>query len=288
MKLARYWTRAQAETTAFDGKTVSVQARGWSDDSLDSARTRALEIAQRVAERIASKDESKQRYPYGDRPLPEPVIREFRGTDGERCAIVTRNAYGALVLNADRLMFVDVDRKDAQPGVGATLGKMVSSLFGKPKVGPPASNAILEAMHEVAQRHDLSARVYETAAGYRLLVTSVPFEATSSETEALLTEFDSDPLYVRLCRSQECFRARLTPKPWRCAMPNPPVEFPFETPEDLDRSRRWEADYNAKTTTLATCRYVATVGSGSASSDFDELIQYHDQETKAATDLRLA
>jgi hypothetical protein len=288
MKLARYWTRAQAETTTFDGKTVSVQARGWSDDSLDSARTRAREIAQRVAERIASKDESKQRYPYGDRPLPEPVIREFSGTDGERCAIVTRNVYGALVLNADRLMFVDVDRKGASPNVGAALGKMVSSLFGKPKVEPPASNPILEAMNEVAQRHDLSARVYETAAGYRLLITSAPFEATSSEAEALLTEFDSDPLYVRLCRSQECFRARLTPKPWRCAMPNPPVEFPFETPEDQERSRRWEADYNAKTTSFATCRYVATVGTGSGSPDFDELIQYHDQETKAAADLRLA
>jgi hypothetical protein len=287
MKLARYWTRAQVEAT-FNGKTVSVQARGWSDDSPDSARTRALEIAQRVAERMASKDASKQRYPYGDRPLPEPVVREFRGIDGERCAIVTRNVYGALVLNADRLMFVDVDRKDAQPKVGATLGKMVSSLFGKPKVGPPASNAILEAMNEVAQHHSLAARVYETAAGYRLLVTSASFEATSPETEALLSEFDSDPLYVRLCRTQECFRARLTPKPWRCSMPNPPVKFPFEGPEDLDRSRRWEGDYNAKIASFATCRFVATIGSGSASSDFDELVQYHDQETKAVSDLRLA
>jgi len=25
----------------------------------------------------------------------------------------------------------------------------------------------------------------------------------------------SDPEYVKLCRIQECYRARLTPKPWR-------------------------------------------------------------------------
>jgi hypothetical protein len=26
----------------------------------------------------------------------------------------------------------------------------------------------------------------------------------------------ADPDYVRLCAVQECYRARLTPKPWRC------------------------------------------------------------------------
>ncbi len=63
MRLARYWTRAQAEATAPNGKKVRTSARGWSDDSLDAARSRAVEIAQRVAERIASVIALKQRYP---------------------------------------------------------------------------------------------------------------------------------------------------------------------------------------------------------------------------------
>src|SRR5260370_31413409 len=134
MKIARYWTRAHAAATDRDGKTVSAMARGWSNDSLDAARACAVEIAQRVAERIASKLTSRAaRYPYGDRPLPEPVIQEFRSGGDAVSAIVTRNAYGALVLNASQLMFVDVDRPDKQSNAGATIGNMFSSPFAKPK-----------------------------------------------------------------------------------------------------------------------------------------------------------
>src|SRR5262249_31921798 len=117
MKIARYWTRAEDSS---DG--VRIVARGWSDESLESARAKAREIAKRVAERVLRGASQAQRYPYGDRPLPEPVIREFAN------AVVTRNVYGALVLNTSRLMFVDVDHKKAPPKSG---GGLLSSLFGK-------------------------------------------------------------------------------------------------------------------------------------------------------------
>ena len=257
MKLARYWTRGEAEASDSNGDKIRVRARGWSDESLEGARARALDVARRVAQRIGSGIGSTEKYPYGDRPLAEPIVREFRDGGGQLTAIVTRNAYGSLVLNANRLMFVDVDRK--QPAPGATLGKVFSSLFGKTPA-PAASDPVLDAMNRVVQRHGLSARVYETAGGYRLLITSAPFQPGSSDSEALLTEFDADPLFTRLCRMQESFRARLTPKPWRCNFPNPPVEFPFETAADQERQRRWEADYNSKTAAYATCRFLNTFG----------------------------
>ena len=52
-------------------------------------------------------------------------------------------------------------------------------------------------------------RIYRTRAGFRLLVTSGTFDPSAAETLALLKEFGSDPLYIRLCKAQECFRARL-------------------------------------------------------------------------------
>ena len=287
MKLARYWTRGEGEARDSNGETIRVRARGWSDESLDGARARALEVARRVAERISSGFGSKEKYPYGDRPLPEPVLREFRDSAGELAAIVTRNSYGSLVLNTCRLMFVDVDRKQ-EASSGGGLGKLFSSLFkGQAPVEQVADSA-LDAMNRVVQRHNLSARLYETAGGYRLIITSAAFRPGSPEAEALLKEFDADPLFTRLCRMQESFRARLTPKPWRCDLVNPPCVFPFETLKDQERQRRWEAEYNSRTASYATCRFLNKFGAGIVLPEFDELIQYHDHETKSANAVRLA
>jgi hypothetical protein len=165
MKLARYWTRGQGEAIDPDGQRVCVVARGWSDESMDAARDRAREIAQRVAQRIISHPGQKNQYQYGDRPLPEPVIREFGPS-----AVVTRNVYGALILNTDKLMFIDVDREDAK-----------------------LSKEVMDTVRSVADRHDLSARVYKTRGGYRVLIGNASFQAGSSETETLLNEFGADP-----------------------------------------------------------------------------------------------
>jgi hypothetical protein len=288
MKFARYWTRGEAESSSASGKSFRAWARGWSDENPDAARARALEIARRVAQRVASgAPGSREKYPYGQRPLPEPVIREFRGRGGDVSAIVTRNAYGSLVLNTDCLMFVDVDGRGNHPA-SATFGEMISSLFGKRSAPSPTPTPVPDTMNYVAQRHSLSVRIYETAAGYRLLITNAPFKPGSAEAEALLTDFGSDPLYIRLCRLQESFRARLTPKPWRCHLRSLPVRFPFETPAEQDRYRHWEAEYDSKTASFATCRYVTSLGQGTVEPEFTELIQYHDSVTKSASGVRLA
>jgi hypothetical protein len=289
MKLARYWTRGQGEAMDPNGERVRVVARGWSDESIDQARVRAAEIARRVAQRIVSHPGEKNQYDYGDRPLPEPVVREFGPA-----AVVTRNGYGALVLNADHLMFIDVDKEDIQPpasGGGGGIEEVLSgifSLFGKqapsipsaqPRQAPPT---VLDSIRRVAERHSLSGRVYKTAAGHRVLIANARFRAGYNETETLLNEFGADRMYMRLCRVQESFRARLTPKPWRCDFHKPPVEFPFETPRDEAHYRRWEAEYNAKAARYATCRFLSPVGGGTVAPEFEELIRYHDQETKAS------
>src|SRR5258708_3790201 len=108
MKFARYWTRDQGEEVGPDGERIQIVARGWSDESMDAARARARDIAQRVAQRLITDPDSRSQYEYGTRPLPEPKIREFGGSGDGSSAVVTRNAYGALVLNTAGMMFVDV------------------------------------------------------------------------------------------------------------------------------------------------------------------------------------
>jgi hypothetical protein len=286
MKIARYWTRAPGEAVDSQGGRIRVTARGWSDDSLDSARMRARDTARRVAQRIAAQPGAGPRYPYGDRPLPEPILSEFRDGDSVSAAI-TRNSYGALVMNADWMMFVDIDRQSPAPAPRADLKSLFRGLFGKPAASPLV-DPMLDAARKVAERHRLSARVYRTAGGYRLLITDRRFHAKTTEAEALLNEFGADTLYVRLCRLQESFRARLSPKPWRLGMRQPPVEFPFETSADQAQYRDWEREYESQAVGYATCAYVSSCGAGNVLPEFDALIRFHDEKTKASSGLPLA
>src|SRR5258706_3540180 len=141
MKLAKFWARGSEE---FAGQRAT--ARGWSNTSVDDAREVARKTAARVAQKLAAGGEKGQ-YLYGDRPLPEPIIREFLDSSGATRAAVTRNAYGALVLNTRDMMFIDIDREETVSPVPAaeavqagthllTFG--LPSLFGK---NPPPPNA---------------------------------------------------------------------------------------------------------------------------------------------------
>ena len=249
MKLAKFWGR-----DSVDIDDVHVAARGWSDDSMEDARAKARQIARQVADRVLNHPDEKQKYPYGDRPLPEPVLMAFPGG----AAVVTRNAYGAEVLNTDEMMFVDIDRDDPRPY----------------KVD----------VDKVIARHGLSGRFYRTFAGHRLILTDRKFMPGSSESEALLQEFGADLMYIRLCRMQISFRARLTPKPWRCDWYKPQGSYPYE---DERRFQEWVREYDRKSVPYATCQLVSTYG-GQVLADFADLIGYHDAATRAASRLPLA
>jgi len=293
MKLAKFWTRQPGEARDDNGRLIRVVARGWSNESLEAAAEVAREKARGLAQVLASggPSESKE-YGYGDRPLPEPVVREFQDTTTTPNAVITRNSYGSLVMNARDLMFVDIDRENIQP-VGAIAQNLMSSVFSlfskpaaQPVPTPQPGDAVVDSIQKVAARNGLAVRVYKTAAGYRAMVVNAGFDASSARAEELLKEFGADPLYVRLCKTQQSFRARLTPKPWRCDLGTPPVTFPFETANAETRFQQWLRQYTAKIGGYSTCRYLASFGN--AHEAFSELIEYHDRETKSDSLLPLA
>jgi hypothetical protein len=90
-----------------------------------------------------------------------------------------------------------------------------------------------------------------------------------------------------LCKIQESFRARLTPKPWRCGQPNPPVSFPRD-PEDEALFANWLEAYDRAASEKATCRFVEAIGWGRTNADTDRIVRLHDERTKAGSDLPLA
>ncbi|MDR3229740.1 MAG: hypothetical protein LBT53_10140 [Puniceicoccales bacterium] len=194
------------------------------EDARRRARARAVVYAQAAAQ-SGDRDFRFDGYTYSDRVLTEPVLERILFDSGDttpprELGRLTRNRHTATILNAYRVMFVDVDTKSA--ATAATIGASASSApiarFQKSPapVSETAARDALDAL--VRERPDMGFRVYATRAGLRYLCTTHLFDPIAAETADLLKRLLSDPRYATLCRVQKCFRARLTPKKWRCVI----------------------------------------------------------------------
>jgi hypothetical protein len=135
---------------------------------------------------------------------------------------------------------------------------------------------------------DIGFRLYRTAAGLRALAVDREFDPAGPEAQALMQRTGTDEAFARLCRSQESFRARLTPKHWRCACPKPPGEHPRTDERSRQEFAAWCQRYERAVEKHATCRYLETVGSGTPLPVLAPLIQLHDQATRCSEPLPLA
>jgi hypothetical protein len=234
---------------------------------LSEAQTQARQGAAKLAEQFATRGQL-ERYGYADRPLREPVLREIRDSGGEISAVVTRNSYGCHVLNTARAMFVDVDLPEGVENLAAV--------------------SIAKADAWARQQAGWSWRVYRTQAGLRLLATHQLFHPEDAICQAVFNATGCDPLYKKLCQTQSCFRARLTPKPWRCELPNPPSRWPFEDTGAERQYAQWDARYQSVCAGRATCQFVSTVGSGEVHEAIQPLIALHDDISGVNSGLPLA
>jgi hypothetical protein len=95
-------------------------------------------------------------------------------------------------------------------------------------------------------------------------------------------------LYVRLCRAQDSFRARLTPKPWRCGHVSNTIAWPRENDEQNERFEAWNLAYVERQARYATCRFLGAIGDGSLHSEVAEILDVHDRTTRCHESLELA
>jgi hypothetical protein len=277
----RYWAKASTKTRAPDGRELAFSCWRGSDASVADAEAAARGAAASVAER-AARGEPLRSYAYGERDLREEVLQRVDGS-----AAVTRNAFGCLVLNTARAMFVDVDLPPATGG--GSLSRLWKRLVGGSEApSDPAAQALARLEAWVAARPGSGFRIYRTYGGLRYLATAELFEPGSAEAEAALAALGCDPLYVRLCRAQKSFRARLTPKPWRCGLGQPPSRYPHESAERAEAFRAWLAGYEVACASLATCAYVTSVGSDRVHPDVAPLVTLHDEATRSASGLAIA
>lgn len=190
-------------------------------------------------------------------------------------AVITRNRYGAQVLNAESLMFLDIDKpKDS-----------LGSLFKKstPQQGKEKIFTMVRKLAADSKYAGLAFRIYETYQGARVIVLGKNFDPQDRATLDMMNEFNCDTLYTSICRKQGCFRARLTPKPYRMKMRAYKVKYPRETTDIQFES--WLQTYERESRNFNVCKFVGQVGSSQYLTD---AVRLHDEITRANTNQALA
>jgi hypothetical protein len=258
-----------------------------------SSAADALAVAQdRLRSALASLEQGARVGGYYPRvPLREPVLDELI-VDGAPLLIVTRNRYGADVLNTDRMLIADIDLPELEYSRDDGWLRRLFRRGPAPAVPTTEPSSVVKRAATLADwaraNPGLGVTVYRTASGLRAFVTGIDEPASSAHGAQVLAELGADPVYRELCRAHGTFRARLTPKPWRLpGLIAPRDRWPFEDDNAERRFQDWLADYEAAGREYAVCRRLAVHGPAPSTSEA-QIIRLHDDRTRVAAALRLA
>jgi hypothetical protein len=283
LHIPKFWASATGSARNPRDEDVALKCFGYSDSGVTEARAQAMQTLARLRERVRAGAAWPDRYGYGNRPIREEILRELHSPGGALDGYLTRNGYGATVLNSATLLFADID--DLPVGLFDRLRGLFRS---RPKVAEDPHGLPPSILAFAAAHPSWMLRVYRTFAGWRVLAVHDVFDPESESTIAALREMGSDPQYVQLTKVQRCFRARLSPKPWRCGIERSPRAFPREDPALEHAHQQWLQSYVSASEPFATCRFITELGRGRPCADAERLILVHDEATRADRSLPLA
>jgi len=327
MIVPQYWAEGRVQSTTPHGRQLTVCRWGWSDAGQAAAQAHADARAQEAFERIATGESLPRREPKRayNGAAGVPIREEIVARHGD--CVISRNAYGARCLNTPDVLFVDVDF--APPGAagrlwgaallavvgGACIGAVAKALvpalvaavliFGmglvRTRARPRRGGRDLSAPHEQMlarlerfTRHhpDWHLRLYRTPAGFRVLAMHDVFNPSDAGVADCFRLLGADTVYARMCRNQNCFRARLSAKPWRIGIaehirPRPGV-WPVR-PDRLQERQAWVMRYEQAARGFAACEFIAALGDASRTHPKALAVQeLHDAQAGAASGLPIA
>lgn len=273
MKFAKYWESIELDNPV-SKSGASFWVSGASNESPGQARINAQNRLLKLRLLIESGFTKRDEYEYWSGFVREEILEQV--ADGDSIlAVLTRNNYGAVILNTEKVVFGDIDIPP--PTLLQRLGLRKKS-----------KEHFIDKIRAYQQRHpELAIRVYETYSGLRFALTNTVSPPESEFVRDLFSALDVDPLYARLCRQQSCFRARLTPKPWRIGMDRPGGRFPRRNQSDKATFDLWLEAYRQSSTEWAAARLVETFGSQHVGRDILHVINLHDKYA-CGMDLKLA
>lgn len=264
MKIYKYWIIEKA-IVKFDREEKEIKCYGGSNISIEDASVKAREKIERIQNKIEGNHHEFDTYEV---EIREEIVQEL-----DEKAIVTRNRYGAKVLNVQDLMILDIDKP-----------KYSFWDFFKKTVKPKTK--IVEMIRSLSQKSkykEYGFRIYETYKGIRVIVLGKTFDPKAPATWWMMKEFNCDMLYMILCQKQNCFRARLTPKPGRMKLQKYKVVIP-RSDEEEHEFRTWLAEYELRSRNYSVCKFIEQIGSGKLS----EAVRLHDEITGVNWSQKLA
>jgi hypothetical protein len=290
MIVPQYWAEARIQKRE-KGRQVTIRRYGWSNESQADAEAMAESRAAEAIDRAMAGESVTRvepRRPYNGAegvPIREEIVSRH-GT-----AVVTRNSYGAHCLNTPDVLFADIDFPPKRMELTGCLGSLFRSKPAEKKTESPEDIARQRVEAFAASHRDWNLRVYRTPAGLRIMATHQPFDPRGAESRALFDALQTDPIYVTMCVRQNCFRARVSPKPWRIGVRDhvKPAKGVWPVHPDVMPVREsWVASYERAAQGYASCRFITTIGSGAVHAAVYPVLALHDQLSRAETDLPIA
>lgn len=270
MKFAKFW---QSEKVAVDKKKFGLPELtvwGASNESDFQASVSAATRAEKLKSFLVSNFENKHDYEYWNGYIREQIVEEINDTEGKVLAVLTRNSYGAVVLNTESVLFGDIDLPESG------LWVKLLEVFGRRKRDTAYYLDKIE--HFQKMNTHLTIQVYQTFAGLRFVVMNVLFSPEDDEVGRLFTLLEVDPLYKRLCDQQSCFRARLTPKPWRIKVERPVSRFPRDNKEQRE-FETWLKEYQFASAQFSVVKKLSKFGGAPVNADIKRVLAIHDRYT---------
>jgi len=300
-----------------------VRRFGWSNIGLEDAQACADERTRDALERILA----GEKLPRRDRKLSYngadgvPIREEIVSEHGD--VIVSRNIYGALCLNTPDVLFGDIDADEGGrlktgwksaaalatavvtvvifiPAGIARMAAIIAVFVVWAKVMLDRQKATRAVEKEermaaikkrvedfMADRPEWRLNLYRTPAGLRVLALHRTFDPHESEVTAFFDTLECDPVYARMCRKQHCFRARVSPKPWRIGIRPRPAIWPVAE-DRLPARRDWIAKYETAARSHASCRFLVALGSGPVDPKAAAVLELHDRLCRSGSDLPTA
>ncbi|TCM65039.1 hypothetical protein EC844_1162 [Acinetobacter calcoaceticus] len=326
MLIPDFWAEATQQYQRGKRK-VTVKRFGWSNESHQDA----LSMAQsRVAEALKALEQGEKvhlrelKSAYNGAfgvPIREQVLARH-GVE-----VISRNSYGARCLNSPRALFADIDFIKQETGSKAMWIFLFSAILMsvmawwifqngwlrgawvvfsiyftfkiamlydrhlESKLPDPVVMAKQSIDVFLKQHPKWNLRLYRSPNGLRLLATHQEFDPQSSEVQDFFAHIGADPIYARMCTRQNCFRARLTAKPWRIealkSRPNIGV-WPIN-PVHQQAWNSWLGEYERQASQYASCHYLESMGSGLIHPQLAPVVDLHDRLSQAnRTSLEIA
>ncbi|MCL1909938.1 MAG: hypothetical protein FWG05_03275 [Kiritimatiellaeota bacterium] len=254
MKCFRYWIRETRSILIGDARRDITFCAG-SNVSKEDASRNADETARLIEERIRDPTRTWDSY--------EACIKEHVAHEIDENNIVTINRYGARVLNTTQYTILDIDTREY-----TRFSRIF--LFRKNRTKETIVAKFKQRFAKYSELGD-AFRIYETHSGIRIIGKRY-FNPRSERFPAAMDSFDVDSLYAVLCRKQNCYRARLTPKPYRMKIKTMRIENPTDC--ETEEYAAWRGMYEEASRRYGVVRLWESIG-----RDFrdDPVIALHDQ-----------